>query len=312
MPDLVIVAIPSEDDYIYKISSEEIPHLTLLFLGESKQVKNFSAIADFVKHASKLSLTRFGLEVERRGELGEEQADVLFFAKRWNDYEMIRDFRSYLLKNNDIRTAYDSIEQFPEWVPHITLGYADAPAKEDKRDYPGINYVSFDKVALWFADFEGIEFPLKAYEGDETVEMSNLMEKVLTHHGVKGMKWGVRRKATVGPQEVIVSDRRKKLKTSGGAGHPAHSDAVSARTLGQRGKKSGLKSLSNKELTDYAKRLQLEQNVKRLNYNDMNPGKKFVAGLLGQTGKNTVQNAANDVAGQQVKKRLAKIAILAA
>jgi hypothetical protein len=58
--------------------------------------------------------------------------------------------------------------------------------------------------------------------------------------------------------------------------------------------------------------LQLEQNVKRLNYQDMNAGKKFVASLLGQTGKNTAQSVTNEVAQQQVKKHLAKLAIAAA
>lgn len=139
-----------------------------------------------------------------------------------------------------------------------------------------------------------------------------VVETILAHHGVKGMRWGVRRKATVGAQEVIVSDRRKKLKTSGGSGHPASSDAVRARTLGQIGKKSGVKSLSNKELQDYSQRLQLEQNVKRLNFNDANPGKKFVLTILGQTGKNQASQLADQAASIAAKEAIRRAALLAA
>ncbi len=139
---------------------------------------------------------------------------------------------------------------------------------------------------------------------------SDVIERVLAHHGVKGMRWGVRRKATVGPQEVIVSDKRKRLKTSGGQGHPAHSDATRVRVSGQVAKKSGMKALSNQELEAYNKRLNLEQQAKRLSYNDKSPPKKFVLKLLGQTGQQQAQETANAVASKQVK-RLLKAGALA-
>lgn len=318
MANLVIVALPAEDDYVNKISSQKIPHMTLLFLGDVMKVQNLSKILDFTSHAAGQSLNRFGLEVDRRGELGADRADVLFFSKsKWSGFETINEFRSYLLKEPNIRTAYDSIEQFSEWQPHLTLGYPDSPAKPDDRDYPGINYVNFDRIAVWFSEFAGIEFTLQSHDWQMDVAMDSVtpkdrVENILEHFGVKGMRWGVRRKATVGPTEVIVSDKRKKIKTSGGERRPASPDAVRARTIGQVGKKSGLKALSDAELSAYSKRLNLEQQVKRLEYNEKNAARRFVASLLGQSGKNAVQNAANEAASKAVKRRLAKGAVAAA
>ena len=110
--------------------------------------------------------------------MGSDSADVLFFKKsKWSGFEEINSFRSSLLQENNIRTAYDSVpDQFPEWIPHLTLGYPATPARTDTRDYPGIYYVSFDRIAVWVKDFEGIEFPLKSYDD---IMMQSIINKVL-------------------------------------------------------------------------------------------------------------------------------------
>lgn len=141
------------------------------------------------------------------------------------------------------------------------------------------------------------------------MDTAPIVDDILEHHGIKGMKWGVRKavdlgfgldtagprpKSKVGPQKVVVSDKRKKIKTSGGAGHPAHPDAVRVRKTGQVAKKSGVKALSDKELQDYARRIQLEHNVKRLQYHESSVPVKFVKTILGQSGKKTSEMVADE------------------
>lgn len=190
MTELTIMALPQEDDYVNTISSEKVAHMTVLYLGEVSDEEQIKAIFDFMKHTADMSLPRFGMSVDRRGTLGPEDADVLFFDKSYG--RKIEEARGFLLKDDNIRKAYDSVEQYPEWIPHLTLGYPATPAKKDTRDYPGISWVNFDRLALWTGDYEGGVIPLKT---DESMAMGagEFVENFLAHYGKKGMKWGVRK-----------------------------------------------------------------------------------------------------------------------
>lgn len=199
MSSYTIVAIPSQDDYVWKISSEKVPHLTILSLGDT--LTNEQRTIDFLAHVVSTSLTRFGLMVDHRGVLGPQEADVLFFAKD-SCIKRLAEARANLLKNKDIFLAYSSSEQYPEWTPHLTLGYPTSPAKPDKRDYPGISWVNFDRIAFWTGDYEGPEFQLSDNMLPAPLAYSDMsLEEALAHFGVRGMKWGVRR-ATPRPESL--------------------------------------------------------------------------------------------------------------
>lgn len=291
MSNLVIVAIPSEDDYIHKISSEKVPHMTLLFLGEITEGVPVLKIAQFLEHTVNVTeLGPFGLEVDYRDTLGEDEADVLFFKKDdWN-LKRIAEFRGQLLGHTPIRTAYDSTEQFPVWHPHLTLGYPKTPAKEDKRDYPGTRWVEFDRIALWYGDYEGPEFRLTYNYDLAEVAMSKESEAgaaFVAHFGVKGMKWGQRKgpPSPVAPsaESVVKSNKfaKTKIKTKGGENHPATDDAIKAALAQQKIKLSGTHALTNAELRDLANRLNLEQQVHQLTGKaPKTKGKQFTENLL--------------------------------
>lgn len=195
MTSWAIVAIPQQDDPVWKVSSEKVPHLTIVYLGEQSDAAKAQTISAFLTHISSTVLSRFGLVVDHRGVLGSDDADVLFFDKKYVPREL-SDARKYLLQNDTIKEAYNSTEQYPEWTPHLTLGYPNAPANNKPIDYP-ISYVHFDRLALWTDDFAGFETPLADAGWTEEVTMSDLTyTEMLAHFGVRGMRWGVRKAPT--------------------------------------------------------------------------------------------------------------------
>lgn len=208
MSNLCVVALPKEDDYVNKLSSDPAPHMTILFLGDTDTAQNVPAILDFLEHATETMLMPFDMYVDYRGTLGTDEADVLFFKTTGWDmkHSQITQFRDALLQDTDILMAYNSIEQFPEWQPHLTLGYPAAPAKADNRDYPGTSWVSFDRIALWTSENDGPEFRLT--HDPDSLEMSGvdaLVADILNHSGVKGMKWGVRKESAVSAVKTSVT-----------------------------------------------------------------------------------------------------------
>ncbi len=193
---LVIVAIPASNDRVWKISSEKVPHMTLLFLGDAESNPNVQQIMEFVQHATTVSEHgEFMLRQDNRDILGDDKADVIHFQKD-HGIKWIEHFRSQLLQNESIRAAYESTEQYPEWRPHLTLGYPETPAKEFENEYD-LDWITFDRIAVWMGNYDGPEFRLKWPEREALAEVgwSNLTETgeefVLRHYGKKGMKWGV-------------------------------------------------------------------------------------------------------------------------
>ena len=286
----VIVAIPAPDDYVWKISSEKVPHMTVLFLDDLS-AEQAAHITDFMQHVADMSLRRFGLSVDRRGKLGPDDADVIFFEDSYGFLKEIKDAREYLLKDEVIAKAVAAVEQYPQWTPHLTLGYPTAPAHEDNRDYPGINWVNFDRLALWTTDFEGFEIPLKS-DDRMALSMTDQLNAALAHYGIKGMQWG-RRKAGTGKASTHVKKGSE--------------DHEKSRELNAKKPRD----LSNSELKALNNRLQLERSHKDLTRttSNFNKGHDKVKAVLAVAA--TAQAAytfANSPMGKQIAGALKKAA----
>lgn len=85
-------------------------------------------------------------------------------------------------------------------------------------------------------------------------------DNTLTHYGVLGMKWGVRR------SEAQLARGRKSKKED----VDPHDDYKKAHD------KTNVKTMSDKELRDRLNRLNMEKNYKQLTDADTNKGKAFI------------------------------------
>jgi hypothetical protein len=110
------------------------------------------------------------------------------------------------------------------------------------------------------------------------------VDDLLTHFGVKGMHWGVRKDRTI-------SGRSE--------------DSARAHELRTRVKKSGgIHVLTNDELKDLTTRLNLEQQYSKLTTDTVSAGKKFTNDILSNVAKQQAQNFANAYAKQGIEKLL--------
>lgn len=120
----------------------------------------------------------------------------------------------------------------------------------------------------------------------------------LQHHGIKGMKWGVRRFRT----------RDGKLTAAGKKRYNQDdwsSDAKEASAL----RRKSVNQMSNAELRKYNERVRLEQEYSRLNPSKIKKGMAIAAGVVGTlTTINNLYNSGNNliVNGQKVVNKLRK------
>jgi hypothetical protein len=105
--------------------------------------------------------------------------------------------------------------------------------------------------------------------------------EALIHYGVKGMKWGVRRRQA-NSSRVTVTTRKNlgTIKTTGGKGRKPSADATKAAISKQIAKKSGKQALSNAELKQLVDRLDLEKRADRHAAEGL--GAQFVKALFAQ------------------------------
>lgn len=116
------------------------------------------------------------------------------------------------------------------------------------------------------------------------------MDTHLSHYGVKGMKWGIRRNSTRSEK----SKERKKDALTEQEKESRRNDVKKRRTL------------SDSYIKNRIERLKLEKQFKDLTEEDLKPGRKLVLDALKSAGTKTLTTVAAGAAAYAVKAALTR------
>lgn len=165
---VVLVALPRKGDPVLEIASGDHPHITLAYLG----VVEPSQFDGILKAAAEVTYHPIIDKVSGRGELGKDQADVLLM-----DATGSKGLRDLLLADASIADAVATADSFPTWIPHITIGYPDAPRLSDDKP----ESVTYDRFGLWNGDnVHEYPFNIEPSQEEEAI-VAAADEKKVTH-----------------------------------------------------------------------------------------------------------------------------------
>lgn len=124
--------------------------------------------------------------------------------------------------------------------------------------------------------------------------MPDFLDDTLAHYGVRGMRWGVRKRSGSSsnsgePEDVkIVTRPGHRIEVSGGRNQPPHEDAKRAHALKQKGQASSVHALSNAEVKAVVERMRLESDWAKImasaEAQKKGKGRKFLENLVKEEG----------------------------
>lgn len=295
-----IMAIPAPLENIRLVGDEE-KHATLLFFGETSTLPDNAKniLIESVKMACSM-LFPFTERLREIARLGNDVPPAL--VAKLSD-ECLSQVRNLFMMNPAVNGYLSNGKQYPSFTPHVTLAYPDYAEEALIRTLVSQLYrVQFDRLAVWWNE-ERIEFPLSRIVEGDSMAMSDAVDEFLEHHGflvevdeedaeqsgVKGMKWGVRRR--VDPKTGLVQ-------------RTSSADQIHVDRIAKKLHSGGVSALSNKDLQDFSTRINREQEFNRaLSSREAQRSKPFIQRFLATQGKrqfSRVTDKAIDVAVEKI------------
>jgi 2'-5' RNA ligase len=168
--DRIVVGIPTATEPIHHMGDVSEPkHMTLVKLGapEENPDLDMDAVVEGVRTIAESKDGPVTAPVTGQGPLGDDGAQVVFLGG-----DEVDSLHEDLLTAPELREGIGAVKQFPEFKPHVTLGYdLDEPVPDE--DIP--QEVIFDRLGVWDGD-EHTEFPLgPSASTEETTEIPDVI-----------------------------------------------------------------------------------------------------------------------------------------